>query len=680
MLAELKNDFKEASRSISKKEEQVSIALSSVKDYEARVRNEIVAKVKDEYQGRIEEFRQQNERLVDQVDKLMLENSRLAGRLKELDDHNESRMSIVNEFTTRLNREYEDRLKTAVLENKTLKAEVEELRKENRIQEGALRDFRESTARLEEELTVRNGLLAGSEEKKESLKREIADFSNEIDALRREKSDLLKSVDECSETESRLVEKMSKKEKQTDDALDKFRISERERMDLERKMAMLSEEHEKCLQTIESLQNEVRKGDEEAFTLKKLLEEERKEHDRFRERFRRDAEEIRGRENECRALREQLRSKTCKIDSELDKSAERVGNLMALETENFELQKKLKEYEEDRGDLMRREKEEIQKQFAKEFAKRIYALKRSYEEAADGLKNQIKMLRSKVTELEGILAINDIAKSKGNDYDLNFVGAKGKGLENAAISELGYLSKASGRKTNSDYFEPSDIDPSSVHSIDYAPNCKPNTATSKACRSAPAEDTDLSMSKRRNIESRARVYQGSFSRQRSRSVDSSIGRYADDRNQQNIPKTRVERQGFQSLYSECLPVADRASNEASERKRIKTSGPRVSFSSQKERRHATKVSTTNDENYTVSKQMQYGHECIGNYEDASGLPPKYKANDSLRSNKGPQYWNGQTNMAVEKLGNPVENLQDEKLENDHNELLRRLEQMQTSVR
>ena len=678
MLDELKNDFKEASRSISKKEEQVSIALSGVKDYEARVRNEIVAKVKDEYQGMFAELRQRNERLVDQVDKLTQENSRLAGRLRELNDHNENRMSVVNEFTTRLNREYEDRLKTTVLENEALKAEVEELRKENRIQEGALRDFRESTVRLEEELTVKNGLLAGSEEKKESLRRELTDFSNEIDALRQEKSDLLKSVDDCSENESKLVEKMSKKDKQTDDALDKFRISERERMGLERKMAMLSEEHEKCLQTIESLKNELRKGDEEAFMLKKLLEEERKEHDRFRERFRRDAEEIRGRESECQALREQLRSKTSKMDSELDKSAERVDNLMALETENFELQKKLKEYEEGRGDMVRREREEIQKQFAKEFAKRIYASKRSYEEAADGLKSQIKMLRSKVTELEGILAVNDIGKSNENGYDLSAVGPKRRGPGNNDISGLGYLSKASRRKTNTDYFESSDINPSSVDSLDYASNCKPNTTTSKPYRSAPAEDTDLSMSKRRNVDSRARVYQGSFSRQRSRSVDSSVGRFTAEGSQQNLPKTRVKRQGF---YSERLPVSDRASNEATERKETEASAPRVSFSFQKERRHATKAPTGSGENYAVSKQMPHGGECNGNYEDLRGLPPKYKANESLRSNKRPngEYWDGQANGAAEKLGRSVEKLQ-ERLEDDHNELLRRLELMQTSVR
>ena len=686
MLSELKTDFKEASRSISKKEEQVSIALSNVKDYETRVRSEIASKVSEEYGDLFDQLRHRNERLVDQVDKLTRENGRLAGKLKELDDSSENRMSIVNEFTNRLNREYEDRLKTAVLESERLKAEIEELRNENRIQEGALKDFRESTARLEDELTVKNELLAGSEEIKASLRKEIVEFSSEVDVLRREKGDLLKSVDECSEAEKGLVEKMSKKDKQASDALDKFRISERERMCLERKMAMLSEEHEQCLQDIEKLKNEIRKSDEEAFALKKLLDEERREHDRFRERFRRDAEEIRGKESECRALREQLRNKTNNIDFELNKSAEKVDRLMTLEADNFELQKKLRECEGSRDELLRREREEIQRQFAKEFAKRIHSMKRSYEEAADALKSQIKMLRSKVTDLEGLLAARDIEEGTGHKYEESVLELDGKESEK---SELGHLSKLSRRKTHSDNSECSVINGSSVRLLDYAPNCKRSTTTSKTCRSLPAEEFDLSANKMRNMEPGARIYQGAFSRQRSRSVDSSVGRYAVSDELKSASRTQGKLHRFDGLNSEPLQITDYASNEASEGKRTEKSGPRVGLKlsktlnergySQDERYRETERSNADNDIRGMSNCIRNGGGYVGHYREVTGLPPKYRTNNSLKSNEGSKCWNGQANRAAEKIERSVEKLQ-ERLEEGHNELLRRLELMQTSVR
>ena len=689
VLRELKNEFKEASRSLNKKEEQVSLALDSVKDYEARVRDEIGAKVKDEYEGLFDQFRHRNERLADQVGKLTQENSRLAGRLKELDDRSENRMSIVDEFTTRLNREYEDRLKSAVLENETLKAEVEELRKENRIQEGAVKDFIECTARLEEELTLKNGLLTASEETKESLRKEITDFSNEIDVLRREKSDLQRSVDEHSSTERDLFEKMSRKDKHADDALDKFRISERERMSLERRMALLSEEHEKCLQEIESLKNEIRKCDEEAFALKNLLDEERKEHDRFRDRFRRDAEEIRGKENECRALREQLRDETNKIDHELNKSAERVDTFMALKAENFELEKKLAEYEEGRNEMLRREREGMQRQFAKEFAKRVHTIKRSYEEAADGLKNQIKLLRSKVTELEALLA-SDVRKGEDHKYDTAAADmTRGKGLENADISQVGYLSKSLGREANSDYLENSGFRPSSVRTFDYASSGKPDTETRKIYRSRPVEEFDVRMYKTQNIESPARVCQGSFSRQRSRSLDSSSNRFVANGIKNTAPKAKVERRKLDDTNSKSVQIIAGKSTLAAEG-RIKSPPTKLCFDLPKAL-SGNSVSQeglhVNASQYTYvngkrAAQSRCEKDETGNYDDVAGLPPKYTAyKSSVGSNRTlrAQHGNRQAGRAAENLEKSVEKFQ-ERLEEGHDELLRRLELMQTSVR
>ena len=681
ILKELKNDFKEASRSLNKKEEQVSLALDSVKEYEAKVRDEIGAKVKDEYEGLFDQCRRRNERLADQVGKLTQENSQLAGRLKELDDRSENRMSIVNEFTTRLNREYEDRLKSAVLENETLKAEIGELRKENRIQEGALKDFTESTARLEEELTLKSGLLTASEETKESLRREITDFSNEIDILRREKSDLQRSVDEHSSTERDLFDKMSRKDKHADDALDKFRISERERMNLERRMALLSEEHEKCLQEIESLKNEIRKGDEEAFALKNLLDEERKEHDRFRDRFRRDAEEIRGKENECRALREQLRNETSKIDHELNKSAERIDRFMALEAENFELEKKLAEYEESRSEMLRREREGMQRQFAKEFAKRIHTVKRSYEEAADGLKNQIKLLRSKVTELEALLA-SDVRKGEDHRYHTTAVDmTRGKELENPDISQVGYLSKSVGREANFDYVKNSGSHPSSVRTFDYASSCKPNTETRKTCRSKPVEEFDISRHKTQNLESPARVCQGSFSRQRSRSLDSSSNRFVVNGMQNTALKAKVERRNLDDANSKSVQIIAGESSIAAE-SRIESPPVKHRFGLPKAISGSIDSQDDRHVNGEHTKQPRCERYETRNYDDRAGLPPKYTTyKSSVGSNRGlrAQHRNRQAGRATEKLEKSVEKFQ-ERLEEGHDELLHRLELMQTSVR
>ena len=679
ILNDLKKDFKEVSRAMGKKEKEVSLALNNVKDYEEKVRKEMTVKMKGEYETLFDQLRHENKRLSEHVDKLKREKEILTGRFKELEDNNENRMNIVNEFTTRLNREYEERLKKTVLENESLKVKIEELIKENRIQEEALRDFRESTGRLEEELVLKKGLLAGCEESKEALRGEISDFSNEIDILRREKDELLKSVDDHSKVEKSLAEKMSKKELQADDAFDKCRISERERMNLERRLSLLSEELEGCLQEKEDLKNEIKKGDEDVFALKKLLDEERKEHDRFRERFRRDAEEIRRKENECRVLREQLRNTTDKIDQQLNKSAEKVDKLMELESENFELQKKLKGYETENGDLLRKEREEIQKQFAKEFAKRIHASKRSYEEAADGLKKQIRLLRSKVAELESLLVAKSLEGDVQHKHNEDALSPnQSRGLEISGFSQVESSSKVNQRDKYSEMKEASDNSTSLVRPFDYASNYKPNTTTSKTYGSTPAKDSALSPSvyKTQNKESRGRVYQGAFSRQRSRSVDSSNNRFEAGRAVHDFDDSRPRHKQTNNCGCSEESEWERISPPKSNLKLPSRYNERLA--AQDRRYLGSEVSTIDNGDAVLIPTTYQDRYC----EEVTGLPPKYKSNkQSPRSNKGAnaQRWNGEANLSTERLEKSVEKLQ-ERLEEGHNELLRRLEFMQNSVR
>lgn len=687
MLNDLKRDLIDATKSISSKEREISSALNSVKDYEERVRIELSAKLKCEYDELVGQLRRENERLNDQTDKLKRENGEFAGRVRDLSTENRNKMSIVDEFTTRLNREYEERLKKTVLENETLKAGIDDLSKKNRAQEEALRNLCENVELLEAELTLKVESLAGCEETKESLRREIQDFSHEIDTLRREKADLQKSVDDYVNFEKAISEKMSKRELQANDAFDKCRISERERMNLEREIALLSENLERCLQERDNMKKDIEKCQKETFTLKKQLKEERNEHERLRERFRRDAEEIRMKESECRSLRAQLREETSKIDNELTKDAEKVDRLMILETENFELQKRLKDYEIEKVEILRVDREEIQRQFAKEFAKRIHEAKRGYEEATNGLRNQIRLLRLKVAQLEELLA------SKGSDKY-----TEGECKENSEIMvdgsdmyEKEAFSTARPRQQYSNVKEGLNNQPSRVRLFDYARDHKPNKTTSSIYRSTPVKCSDPASPayKAQDVESRDIICQGSFARQRSRSLDSTGNRFP-AKSCSRIDAA-VSKQGADSCDTNTIErrrdgylFGEETMNQERNRNELMPVENNLQLP-QTHKKHFLKRNNSLDVAPSSQEQNQSATKFDGNCGGVAGLPPKYRPNRrSLRENQeaNAERWQDQLkNPDAERFEKSVERLQ-EKLEVGHDELelLWRLKQIQNSVR
>ena len=668
MLGELKKEYKEARRSMGMKEREVSQALSSVNDYEERTRAEIELKVQNEYKDLFDELGRENKRMSDQVDELNREKENLTGLIKDLREDSSGRMSIVEEFTSKLNREYEERLKRAVLENEKLKAKLEGLSNDNSVKDEALKDFRESAGRLEDELTLKNNLLARSDDAKEVLRREVNDFSCEIDALRREKDELQKCVDEYANNEKSLAEKMSEKEMAVEDAFDKCRISERERLSLERELALCSEELGNVLQAKEGLKKDMNNCDKETTALRRELGEERKEHDRLRQRFRRDAEEIRRKEGECRTLREQLRSRANTVERELTKDAESVDKLMTLEAENVELKKKLNENEEERDGLLRKERGEIQKQFAKEFAKRIHASKRNHEEEAEEMKNQIRLLRSKVTALEELLAVScskKCAEAKDNitAAEIN----EGDGIDM-------FLLSSHREKASTDGKESSLTHPPNMSVFDYASSHKQNEATSLDHGCTPANENGIqpSLNKRRNLESHDMIYQGSFSRQRSRSFDSIS----------NISFSKNEAKN--GLYSRRKELNTYQGNEAFRTNQNERTGGRSPprYSNTPEGQKDSKDQITLDD--AASRQAQHVDIKYRRDDDVTGLPPKYQSS----ANGYYQRLNGRPSKVgcqrygyrdTDRLERSVEKLQ-ERLEEGHFELLRRIEQMQQSVR
>lgn len=529
LLTEMKQNFASATKSMNEKEKEISTALDKVKDYEQKVRLELSSSLQKEFDAQCEKLRLEKNRLTEQVVQLTRQKTELTGKIEEITDNNQDKMSILNQFSNRLNREYEERLKKSVLENERLHAEVESLRNENRTQDRALRDYQENAKRLEGELHSKQSLLDSYNEKKDSLRTENTDLYYEIDVLRSEKDDLVKIVESYKNMESEMKVKVSKKGSDVENVLDKCKILERERLGLERKMALLGEELQQSLSEKEILTQELQKVEHEASTVKQLLEDERKEHDRLNDRFRRDADEIRKKENECRILRDKLRNKSDRIETEITTDAVRVDKIMDVEAQNVELQKRLDHYEGKQEELLRKEREDIQKQYAREFAKRIQALRRNYEEATDGLKKQIRLLRSKVNELEASIRKrkrDEEAESDGNkDYHSDFdYKDKEKGREDRR--DLGTTTNSHYRTQSLDRDiqrrDGSDLS-SSVRVFDYVhKHDKDNTRTGNYA-DAPAGDLDLfpPQYKTQTTESTGIVRQGAFSRQRSKSLEAS---------------------------------------------------------------------------------------------------------------------------------------------------------------
>ena len=533
LLTEMKQNFTNATKSMNKKEKEISTALENVKDYEQRVRLEVNSSLQKEFDAQCEKLRLEKNRLSEQVVELTRQKTELAGKIEEITDNNQNKMSILNEFSNRLNREYEERLKKSVLENDRLHAQVESLRSENRTQDRALRDCQENTKRLKDELHSKQLLLDCHSEKRDSLRTENTDLCHEIDVLRGEKDELVNIVESYKNMESEMKVKVSKTGSDVENVLDKCKILERERLGLERKMALLGEELQQSLSEKEMLTQKLQKVEHEASTVKQLLEDERKEHDRLNDRFRRDADEIRKKESECRILRDKLRNKSDRIETEITTDAVRVEKIMEVEAQNVELQKRLNHYEEKQEGLQRKEREDIQKQYAKEFAKRIQALRRNYEEATDGLKKQIRLLRSKVNELEASIGTRkrleevesekDKAQNVHGDFDYKYKDkerGRDDGRDLWTTTSPHYrtqsLDRDSRRRDGSDLS-------SNVRVFDYVhKHDKDNTRTGNYA-DAPARDVDLfpPQYKTQTTESTGLVRQGAFSRQRSKSLEAS---------------------------------------------------------------------------------------------------------------------------------------------------------------
>ncbi|XP_065068892.1 uncharacterized protein LOC135694132 isoform X2 [Rhopilema esculentum] len=517
--------FSELKTELRSKEKEVSMVFDSVKDYEEKVQRELRESVSKEYEFQFEKLRRENERLSAQVDKLERHKDELAGRVKELDDNNCSKMSILNEFSSRLNSEYEIRLKKTVLENESLRNKLEDLQAENQSKERALRNYEKSIKCLEEELSSKHVVINDNEEAKGYLRNEIKDFSHEIDLLRREKDELQKLLEEHRNTEKAMKNRMSLKETEANKALDNCKILEREKLNLERKMSLLGEELKQSHEESEALRRELKKFDEESGFFKEMLDKERKERNLLSERFRRDAEEIRRKESECCVLREELRMRENKNEMELDNDAERIDKIMELEAKNSDLQKKLNEFEEKQVIVLRKEREDIQKQFAKEFAKRIQMLKRNYEEASEGLKKEIRFLRSKISELEVTVSAKNLNTNGRMD---NSIEKKVQFLEMDGNRQCFKSSpRGHGKKRDFDLGDQNTSgQSSSVRIFDYAMNHEADATSSKNKPIAPAiapSQPHLAVDRIGRASSKP-IYQGAFSRQRSRSLDSSSGR------------------------------------------------------------------------------------------------------------------------------------------------------------
>ena len=526
--ARYEKKFSELKTELLSKEKEISMVLDSVKDYEEKVQRELRESISKESEFQFEKLRRENERLSAQVDKLERHKDELTGKVKELEDNNSNKMSILNEFSSRLNSEYEERLKKTVLENESLRNKLEDLQAENQSKERALRNYEKRIKCLEEELSSKRVVISDNEETKDYLRNEIKDFSSEIDLLRREKDELQKLAEEHRNSEQAMKNRVSLKETEANKALDNCKILEREKLNLERKMSLLGEELKQSHEESETLRRELKKFDEESGFFKELLDKERKERNLLSERFRRDAEEIRRKESECCVLREELRMRENKNVMELNYDAERIDKIMELEAKNSDLQKELNEFEEKQVIVLRKEREDIQKQFAKEFAKRIQILKRNYEEASDGLKKEIRFLRSKISELEVTLSAKNLNTNGRMDNNMekkvHFLGI-GEHRTNGQCFEsslLGYDKKRDFDLRDQNTSGQS----SSVRIFDYAMNREADAASSKNNPIAPAfaPSQPHSTVDRLGRASSRPIYQGAFSRQRSRSLDSSNGR------------------------------------------------------------------------------------------------------------------------------------------------------------
>ena len=731
LLTEMKQNFTNATKSMNEKEKEISTALDKVKDYEQRVRLEVNSSLQREFDAQCEKLKLEKNRLSEQVVELTRQKTELTGKIEEITDNNQNKMSILNEFSNRLNREYEERLKKSVLENDRLHAEVESLQNENRTQDRALRDYQENTKRLEDELHSKQSLLDCYSDKKDSLRTENTDLYREIDILRSEKDELVKIVETYKNMESEMKVKVSKTGSDVENVLDKCKIMERERLGLERKMALLGEELQQSLSEKEMLTQKLQKVEHEASTVKQLLEDERKEHDRLNDRFRRDADEIRKKESECRILRDKLRNKSERIETEITTDAVRVDKIMEVEAQNVELQKRLNHYEEKQEGLLRKEREDIQKQYAKEFAKRIQALRRNYEEATDGLKKQIRLLRSKVNELEASIGTRkrleeaESEKDKTQNVHSDFYykdkergrdGRKDLGTTTTSHYRTQSLDRDSRRRDGSDLS-------SSVRAFDYVhKHDKDNTRTGNYA-DAPARDLDLfpPQYKTQTTESTGLVRQGAFSRQRSKSLEASDSSFPRGAENDGYGITDAEKEGYHQYrsYGDYFERQSEREGHISNGKSYEYGlkrqellcqkgpkangypqslvkdrefvGQRTSHSRLYEQNHSmresfnsTSIKTNSRLNGIVSGSTM---ESLSDGNYVSGLPPICKSGEVEHSRNGHrgQYKSRSHDQVkhgkdseTERLERSVESLQ-EKLESSHAELLGKLEQVQKSV-
>eukprot|EP00794_Sanderia_malayensis_P016174 gene16174-17799_t len=408
LMLELRKEVKRLKELLNEKDHDMKRLTARKNDDEVKIRKELNEKLRHEFRIEFEKVINEKARLNEKINVLNEEKRELADQLKQLHDDKLSKVDVLEEFSTRLNKEYETRLKASILGNEKLNFEIQQLRNENAKLLNSLKSAENEVHALEDKIMAQDRFVTGLEEKISCLREENQNFSNEISALRIKNQESRGLVEEHYELETLLNRKLSQKDLENQSNVDKYKLVEQSKLKLEQKITLVNDELTESRSENELLRRKLKQAEDSAATGERLLMEERKEQERYIARFKHDAEEIRQKETDIEALKEKLRNVEMKIAQDIDDNADNVDREMQLETINAKLMKDLCELKEQQQALLRCEREEIQKQFAKEFAKRLQSLRRNYEQATEGLIQQIRELRDKISMLESSMTTKTV--------------------------------------------------------------------------------------------------------------------------------------------------------------------------------------------------------------------------------------------------------------------------------
>ena len=400
LVQELKEDLIRVTTVMDEREQYFAKMYRKQREYHEDFKEKLSNDMKGEFEKEFRRFKDANETLSQNIETLKIEKEQLTQKINELERGKSEDSRILKDFSERLNTEYEIKLRNCIQENQKLKVHIEDLARENDALTQTLRDREREGKTVENELCSKSYLTKEYEEKISMLRDENTKLSSEITTLRKEKDKLSIEVDSSKKAENKSNSELAKRSDEIKDWSERCKISEREKLQLERVVSTLRGELEKLLNEKREKEQSILHANNEIGQLRKLLNDERKEQERLNHRFQQDAMLIRRKDSEQSSLKSELDDVKNDFNGLKSELVETVNKLRQAEAKNMALEAKLVRAGNTKDYALRHERVNLQQQFAKEYAKRLDEMRSNYERGTDGLRRQIHMLRSKISELE----------------------------------------------------------------------------------------------------------------------------------------------------------------------------------------------------------------------------------------------------------------------------------------